>query len=219
MNKKILIAIIIIVAISAIGAVAYNMLLANDGKPRGSIVFQSDVTGVTVILLCPDETVKTGVVGSNGMLTFSELPNGDYPGVAAKDGYFSSQLIGVSVKNDGSTTIPISLMAIPSEQSLITSTNPDAVIIKRGSSGAVSVAITSQRDYAGAVSIEWNQLPVGVTAIFSPATSTIAPGGNAVITSNFSVSSSAAKGIYPLDIELSFENGEIGGFGLLLMVS
>jgi hypothetical protein len=223
LNRQILIAIIVIVAISALGTVVYNILLANDSTPRGSILFQSDVAGVAVTLLGPDETLRYDVIGTNGMLTLSALPNGDYQGIATKKGYNPSQLMGTSIKNGGSTTIPIFMTAIPSEQSLYAASNPSAVVIKQGSSGAITVTVTSPNDYESVVSLNCYQLPSWVTATFDSPSFTLAAGGDASSILTLNVSSTATKGIYPVNIEMKNEHerssDSILWLGFLLQVS
>jgi chemotaxis response regulator CheB len=49
LNKKILIAIIVIIAVSIAGTVALNVFLANNPPQfRGTLVFQADMAGVSV---------------------------------------------------------------------------------------------------------------------------------------------------------------------------
>ena len=87
MNKKIFGAIIAIVAISIAGTVALYALSPNNSvfPFNGIMVLQSDVTGVNVTILGPEETLKTGVIGDSGELTFTGLPEGNYQAIAAKE--------------------------------------------------------------------------------------------------------------------------------------
>lgn len=221
MNKKILIAIIVILAVSIAGTAALYALSANDGilPARGTLVFQSDVAGVNVAILGPEETLRTGVIGEKGELTLTGLPDGDYQAIATKDGYTSHYVMGTSINYGGRTTVPIYMMAIPEEQPLYVSGNPNAVIIKQGSSRTVTVTVTSLNDFVGAVSLDCMQLPSGVTATFDPASVTLTAGGKASSTLTLTISSTATKGIYPVDIDLSTEQLGTGGFGLLFQVS
>jgi len=223
-NKKILIAIIVIVAISIVGTAALYALSANDGmfEFSGTMVFQSDVTGVSIAILGPEETLKTGAIGDSGELTFTGLPEGDYQAIAVKEGYTSHHVMGTSINRGymgGKTTVPISMMAMPDEMPLYVSANPNAVIIKQGSSKYVTVTVTSMNDVVDEVSLDCTQLPSGVTAAFSPASVTLTAGGKASSTLTLTVSSTAAKGIYGVDIELNTEELGTGGFALLFEVS
>jgi hypothetical protein len=227
LNKKILIAIIVIVVVSIAGTVVFYALFANDctSTPKGTMVLQSDVTGVNVAILGPEETLKTGVIGDNGEITFTGLPNGNYQAIATKEGYNTHYVMGTSINYGGRTTVPIYMTTVPEEQPLYLSTNPNAVIIKQGSSGTVTATATSLNDYVGTVSLSCNQmvLPSGVTAAFDPASGSVTAGGKTLSTLTLTVSSTATKGIYQVYIDLSYEQGtsggEIGGYGLLLQVS
>ena len=224
MNKKILIAIIVILAVSIAGTVAIYALSANDDMFQfsGTMVFQSDVTGVNVAILGPEETLKTGVIGDNGELTFTGLPEGDYQAIATKEGYTSHHVMATSINRGymgGKTTIPISMMAMPEEMPLYVSANPNAVIIKQGSNKTITVTVTSMNDVVGEVSLDCMQLPSGVTATFSPASVTLTAGGKASSTLTLTVSSTAAKGIYGVDIDLNTEQLGTGGFALLFQVT
>jgi hypothetical protein len=224
LNKKILIAIIVILAISIAGTVTLYALSANDDMFQfsGTMVFQSDVTGVNVAILGTEETLKTGIIGDNGEVTFTGLPEGDYQAIAIKEGYTSHHVMGTSINRGymgGKTTIPISMMAMPEEMPLYVSANPNAVIITQGSSKTITVTVTSMNDVAGEVSLDCMQLPSGVTATFSPASVTLTAGGKASSTLTLTVSSTAAKGIYGVDIELNTEQLGTGGFALLFQVT
>ena len=76
MNKRDIV--LIIVAVSIIGTVLYNMYLAGNSTPKGSFLFQSDVGEVTVTILGPEETIRSRVTGQNGELTLKDLPDGHY---------------------------------------------------------------------------------------------------------------------------------------------
>jgi uncharacterized protein YfaS (alpha-2-macroglobulin family) len=224
LNRKILIAIIVIVAVSIAGTVVLNVWLANNNGSqfRGTLVFQSDIAGVAVTVLGPEETLKTGVTGANGEVSFTGLPEGDYQAIAVKDGYTSHYMMGTSINHalmGGRTTVPINMVVIPDEQPLYVSASPGGLVIKQGSSGTAQVTVTSLKDYAGAVSLNCMQLPSGVTAAFDPPSVTLNAGGSTSTTLTLTVSSTATKGIYAVDIELSTEQLGTGGFGLLLQVS
>jgi hypothetical protein len=223
LNRKILLAIIVIVAVSIAGTVALNVFLAsNPPQFRGTLVFQTGIAGVSVTVLGPEETLMTGVTGANGEVTFTGLLEGDYQAIAVKDGYTSHYMMGTSINHalmGGRTTVPINMVAIPDEQPLYVSTSPGGLVIKQENSGTAQVTVTSLNDYACAVSLNCMQLPSGVTAVFDPPSVTVNAGGSASSTLTLTVSSTAVQGIYEVDIELSTEQLGTGGLGLLLQVA
>jgi len=216
MNKKILIAIIVIVAVSIVGIVALNALLANNNPttPNGTMVLQSDVAGVNVAILGPEETIKTGVIGNNGEITFTGLPDGKYNAIATKLGYSNHYVLSTSINNGGQTTVQIYMDAVSEHDPLHLSTSPSAVIIKQGSSKTVTVTTTSLNDYAGEVSMSCHGSTSGVTGVFNPASGSITDGGTLSSTLTLTVSSTATKGIHQVYIDLEHSNGGIGGYGL-----
>jgi hypothetical protein len=223
MKQKMLILLIVIIAVSVIGAVVLHALLANNGIPfSGTMVFESDVTGVTVTILGPEETLKTGLIGENGQVTFTGLPEGNYQAIATKDGYTAHYVAGTSINPafmGGMTTVPIYMMEIPDELPVYAISNPNAVIINQGSSKTVTVTVTSMNNFAGEVSLDIMQLPAGVTATLNPESVTLTAGGKASSTLTLTVSTTATEGIYPLDVDLATEQLSTGGLGLLLQVS
>jgi hypothetical protein len=224
LNKKILVAIIVILAVSIAGTVALYALSANDGifPFSGTMVFQSDVAGVNVAILGPEKTLRTGVIGDNGEFTFTGLPEGDHQAIATKDGYTAHYVMGTSINRGfmgGRTTVQVYMMPLPEEQPLYVSGNPNAVIIKQGSSQTITVTVTSLSDFVGVVSLDCMQLPSGVTATFEPTSVTLTAGGKAASTLTLTVSSTATKGTCGVNIDLSTEQLGTGGLGLLLQVS
>jgi prolipoprotein diacylglyceryltransferase len=222
LNKKKMIAIMVIVAVSIAGTVVFYALFANENVPfMGTMVFQSNVAGVTVTMLGPDEMFKTGLVGENGELTFAGLPEGDYEAIYTKDGYTTGR-VGNSINRGvmgGRKTVVINMEAFPVHLPLYASTNPSAVIIKQGSSKTVTVTVTSLVDFVGEGSLDCMQLPSGVTVAFSPANVTLTAGGKASSTLTLMVNSTAAKGIYPVDVVYSTEQHINIWLALLLQVS
>lgn len=221
MNKKILIAIIVILAISIAGTVALYALSANDNlfPFSGTMVFQSDVTGVNVAILGPEETLRTGVIWDNGETTFTGLPDGNYQAIANKEGYTNHYVLSTSINHGGRTTVPIYMTTVPEQDPLHLSTSPNAVIIKQGSSKTVTATATSLNNYVGEVSMSCNVLPSGVTAAFNPASGSATAGGKVSSTLTLTVNSTATKGIDQVYINLDYGGGGIGGYGLLLQVS
>ncbi len=220
MNKKILIAIIIILAISVAGTATYYLLFARDGAlSRGTLVFQSDVAGANVSVLGPAETLRTGVIGGDGELVFTGLPDGNYQAVAVKDGYTSHYVMAASIIRGGRTTVPIYMTPLQWEEHVTVSTDPNAIIIKQGSSRNTVAMVTSTYDYVGVVSLSCSQLPSGVTASFDPASVTLTAGGKASSTLTLMASSTATKGNYWVNIDLLYEDNRSSGVALMLQVS
>ena len=221
MNKKTLMAIIIILAVSIAGIVALNMFLANNNtlSSNGTMVLQSDVTGVNVTVLGPEETVRTGVIGNNGELTFTGLPDGKYNGIATKVGYSNHYILSTSINNGGQTTVQIYMYAAPEQDPLHLSTNPSAIIVKQGNSKTAIVTVTSLNNYAGEVSMSCQVSTLGVTGVFNPASGSITAGGTLSSTLTLTVSSTATKGIHQVYIELEHSSGGIGGYGLILEIT
>lgn len=216
-----LIAIIVVVAVSIAGTLALNAFLGNNGasQDRGTLVFQSDETGVTMTIFGPEETFRTGTTGNTRQLTLTNLPGGSYRGIATKDGYLPSEILGISLASGGSTNILISLVTIQPTEPVSVSTNPNAIIVKQGTSGTIAVTATSLHDYAGQVSLNCYGLPSGVAASFDPADVTLNPGGAGTLTLTLTVSSTTAKGVYPVSWGVVSGHHESAGLGFLLQVS
>ena len=218
MNKKILIAIIAILAVSIAGTGVYYALLGQNISAKGTLVVQSNVSGVAVTFLGPEETIKTGVTGANGEVTFTELPLGSYTGIATKDGYNPHYIMELLISYGGYRTFSMPMTIDDSGGTPITS-NPAALIIKQGGTGTTTVTIPSS-GFSGAVSLSCTQLPSGVTATFDPASVTFT-NGKVTSTLTLTASSTATKGTYnSILIHLSNGEGSLSSvFGLLLQVS
>jgi len=221
LNKKILIAIMLIVAVSIAGTVALNVLLNKDGTSQsgGKLVFQSDVAGLTVTILGPEETFRTGTTGDNRQLTFTNLPGGSYRGIATKEGYSPSEIMGISLTSGGSATILVSVGTIQPTEPVYTSTNPNALNIKQGNSGTIRATVTSLHDYVGPVSLNCYGLPSGLIASFDPSDVTLNAGGVGTLTLTLTVSSTAVKGVYLISWGVVSGQHEGTGLGFLLQVS
>jgi len=218
LNKKILIAIIVILGVSIAGTAVYYAFLAQDTSVKGTLVVQTNVSGVAVTFLGPEETHKTGITGANGEVTFTGLPGGSYEGIATKEGYAQYYMSSINVRQGGRVTLPITMTEDISGSYL--SSNPAALIIKQGSTGTTTVTIASA-GFSGAVSLSCTQLPSGVTATLDPASVTFTDDETVTSTLTLTVSSTAKKGIYTsILIHLSNEAGSMSSvFGLLLQVS
>ena len=221
MNKKILIAVIAILAITIVGIIALNTLLTNDdtSPSKGTMAIQSDVPSTNVAILGPEETLKTGITGNNGEITFTDLPDGTYQVIANKEGYSNHYVLSTSINHGGRTTLPIYMNTVPEQDTLHLSTNPLALIIKQGNSKTVTATATSLNSFMGEVSMNCTVLPSGVTAAFNPESSSITADGKISSTLTLTVGSTVTKGIYQVYINMDYGSGEISGYGLLLQVT
>ena len=221
LNKKTLMVIIIIFAVSIAGIVALNMFLANDNTSpsNGTMVLQSDITGVNVAILGPEDTSRTGVIGNDGELTFTGLPDGKYNAIATKVGYSNHYVLSTSIKNGGQTTVQIHMDPVPEQDPLHLSTNPSAIIVKQGNSKTVTLTVTSLNNYAGEVSMSYQVSTLGVTGVLNPTSGSITAGGTLSSTLTLTVSSTATKGIHQVYINLEHSSGGIGGYGLILEIT
>jgi hypothetical protein len=86
------------------------------------------------------------------------------------------------------------LTEISSETSFVLSSSVSALSIMEMSTGGATLTVTPKNGFNGSVSLAVTGLPSGVTAAFSPASTT----GTSTVT--FTVSASAAAGTYPLTI-------------------
>lgn len=218
LNKRTMAITLIIVAVvivSIVGTLALNASLAKAQK--GSVTFQSDVAGVTVALVGPSETVISGVIGQNRQFTFLDIPVGTYQGIATKDGYEPSHIVGVTINPSGNPVIPLSLNPKSPMEQVYVSTNPQAVIIRQGSNGTITVTATSPYDFEGEVTFSCS-LPSGVTESYSPGSVTLTSGGTASTTLTLTVSSVVVKGIYAIPMELTYGQHQGIGLGFLLQV-
>ena len=222
LNKKMSAAVVAIVAVAVVAAVVSYALFINDDEPfSGTVVFQSNVVGVTATMTCPDEMVRTGVIGESGELTFTDLPEGDYWYVCAKDGYSTTCGSGSVIRGvmDGRTTFVVNMDTYPAHLPLYISANPSAVVITQGSSGTVTVTVASLLDFSGEGSMDCAQLPSGVTSAFSPAAVTLVASGEASSTLTLTVGSTAPKGSYFVELVCSTEQHINMQLALLLQIS
>jgi hypothetical protein len=221
MKKKILIIITVIVAASIAGTILINALLNKDNTSQsmGTLMFQSEVVGVTVTILGPDETLRTGTTGENRQVTFTNLPGGNYRGIASKEGYSPSEIMGISLTAGGFSTVMVNVQPIQPNEPVYANANPGAINVKQGNSGNIQVTVTSQNDYAGTVSVNCYGLPSGVTASLNPASVTLNAGGVGSLTLTLTATSTAAKDTYPISWGVASGQHEGVGLGFLLQVS
>lgn len=222
LRRRTLAAVVAVGIIVVTGTVVSYALFVNDDETFvGTVVFQSNVAGVTATMVGPDEMVRTGVIGENGELTFTDLPEGDYWYICAKDGYSTTCGSGSISRGvtEGRTTFVINMGVYPAYLPLYISTNPGAVVITQGSSGTVTVTVASLLDITGDGSMDCAQLPSGVTVAFSPAAITLAAGGNASSILVLTVGSTTPKGSYFVEVICSTEQNINIQLALLLQVS
>jgi len=104
---------------------------------------------------------------------------------SAAAGKSTLTVTGTSGSLTETTTISLTITAPPS---YTVSTSPSSVTVAEGGSGASTITVTPQNGFNGTVALAASGLPTGVTASFSPASTT----GASTLT--LSASSSAAKG-------------------------
>lgn len=228
MNKKIL-ATILVVVIAVAAASAYVLLSQQPGDATGALTVRweningAKISGLTLTILGPQETMKTGVTDQNGEVTFTGLPAGSYEGIATKDGY---QVIFISATvNNAKTTTLNSAINTEQNSQIQVSVNPKAAIIGQGDTATIAVRLISTDNSAGTFNLGYTDaegtgaLPSGVTATFDPSSVTLTAGREATSTLTLSASSTAPKGIYKIGITISDQYSPLGYGWLLLQIA
>lgn len=177
--------------------------------------------GVTARMVGPDEMVRTGIIGESLELSFSDLPEGDYWYICTKEGHSTVGGSG-SVNREiggGVRTFVIPMEILSTALPLYISTDPSAVVIKQGSSGAVTARVSSVLGFAGDGSMSCLEMPSGVTATFSPGIIALAAGGTTSSTLTLTADSAAPKGNYFVDVVCSTDQHVNVQLALLLQIS
>lgn len=226
MNKKILATILIVVI--AVSAVSVYVLLSQEPSDaagtltvRWEDVNGAKISGVTLTIMGPQETIRSAVTGENGEVTFTDLPEGDYEGIASKDGY---QTVFINAKVTSAKTTTLNSGINLEQSSIQASITPLATIINQGNTGAVTLNVVSADNTAGEFSLGYTDaegtgnLPIGVTVTFDSESLTLAAGGEATSTLTLSASSTAPKGIYKIGVTISDQNSPLGYGWLLLQI-
>jgi subtilase family serine protease len=128
--------------------------------------------------------------GSNYAVDLNDVRNGSNNGFSAVSGYDLTtgwgSPAGQHLIND--------LTGTSGQASFLLSSSASALSISRASTGVATITVTAENSFSGSVILGVSGLPSGVTAAFSPATTT------KTSTVTFTVNSSAAGGFYPLTI-------------------
>jgi len=128
--------------------------------------------------------------GSNYAVDLNDVRNGSNNGFSAVSGYDLAtgwgSPAGQHLIND--------LTGTSVQPSFLLSSSASALSIIRASTGVATITVTAENSFSGSVILGVSGLPSGVTAAFSPATTT------KTSTVTFAVNSSAAGGFYPLTI-------------------
>jgi len=228
MNKKILATLLVVVI--AVAAVSVYVLLSHQpSDAAGALTVRweningAKISGVTLTILGPQETMKTGVTDQNGEVTFTGLPPGNYEGIATKDGY---QVIFISaIVNNARTTTLNSGINQEQPYHVQVSVNTKAATIGQSDTATIAVSLASTDNSAGTFTLSYTDaegtgaLPSGVTATFDPSTVTLTAGGQAASTLTLSASSTAPRGIYKIGVTISDQYSPLGYGWLLLQVS
>jgi cellulose 1,4-beta-cellobiosidase len=122
-------------------------------------------------------------------------PTGAYPNSPPAGSFFLTQFR--DLVNNAFPAIPTSTSTSPG---LAVAANPAALTVNRGASATSNLTLTRSNGFSGAVTFTASGLPAGVTASFSPAT-TSATGTSSVVA--FSASSTAALGAAAVTITAS----------------
>jgi len=219
---KNLAATIAVAAVVVVGVAASYMLFVHDDEPfLGTVVFQSNMAGVTATMVGPDDTVRTGLIGESLELSFPGLPEGDYWHICTMQGYSTIGGSG-SVSREiggGTMTFFIDIEVLSAALPVYISTDPSATVIRQGSSGTVTATVASVLDFAGDGLMSCSGLPSGVAAVFTPGTITIALGGEASSTLTLTAGSDAPKGNYFVDLVCSTDQHVNMQIALLLQIS
>jgi hypothetical protein len=228
MNKKIL-ALLLVVVIAVAAVSVYVLFSQQPSDAAGALTVRWEningvkISGVTLTILGPQETMKTGVTDQNGEVTFTGLPAGNYEGIATKDGY---QVVFISaIVNNAKTTTLNSGINQEQPSQIQVSVNPKAAIIGQGDTAKIAVSLISTDNSAGTVTLGYTDaegtgtLPSGVTATFDPSSVTLTADGEASSSLTLSASSTAPKGIYKIGITISDQYSPLGYGWLLLQVS
>jgi cellulose 1,4-beta-cellobiosidase len=120
-------------------------------------------------------------------------PTGAYPNSPPAGSFFLTQFR--DLVNNAFPAIPTS-----TSPGLAVAANPAALTVNRGASATSNLTLTRSNGFSGAVTFTASGLPAGVTASFSPAT-TSATGTSSVVA--FSASSTAALGAAAVTITAS----------------
>jgi len=228
MDKKIL-AILLVVVVAVAAVSVYVLLSQESGDAAGALTVNwedingAKIGGVTLTMMGPQETIRSAVTNQNGAVTFIDLPEGDYEGIAAKEGY---QTIFITAQvTSGKTTILNSGINQEQQSSIQASITPMATVIKQGETGTVTFNALSIDDTAGTFSLAYvdydgqSTLPTGVSATFNPESLTLSAGGQASASLSLSAISSAPAGIYKIGVTISDQHGPLAYGWLLLQVS
>jgi hypothetical protein len=128
--------------------------------------------------------------GSNYLVDLNDIRSGSNNGFSAVSGYDLTtgwgSPAGQHLIND--------LTGTSGQASFLLSSSASALSITRASTGVATITVTAENSFNGSVILGVSGLPSGVTAAFSPTTTT----KNSTVT--FTVNSSAAGGLYPLTI-------------------
>jgi subtilase family serine protease len=128
--------------------------------------------------------------GSNYSADLNDIRSGNNNGFSAVSGYDLAtgwgSPAGQHLIND--------LTGTSGQPSFLLSSSASALSLTRASTGVATITVTAENSFSGSVILGVSGLPSGVTAAFSPTTTT------KTSTVTFSVNSSAAGGTYPLTI-------------------
>jgi subtilase family serine protease len=128
--------------------------------------------------------------GSNYVANLNDIRSGSNNGFSAVSGYDLTTGWG----SPAGQHLINNLTGTSGQPSFLLSSFASALSITRASTGVATITVKAENSFSSSVALGVSGLPSGVTAAFSPATTT----KNSTVT--FTVNSSAAGGFYPLTI-------------------
>ncbi|HEU67711.1 MAG TPA: hypothetical protein ENN53_00520 [Candidatus Acetothermia bacterium] len=160
-----------------------KITLTRTGDFKGEIEFS--ITGVPTGMTAKFDPVKTTTTGTETTLALTV-------GEAVAVQKYTLKVVATSGKTKKEATLEVNVQVKP-DFSL--ATTPSALTVKQGASGTVTVNITRNATFTGAVALTLEGAPAGVTGAFSPASAT---GATSTLTLN--VAPTAAAGTSTLTI-------------------
>jgi subtilase family serine protease len=128
--------------------------------------------------------------GSNYTTDLHDIRSGNNGGFSAVSGYDLATGWG----SPGGQHLINDLTGTSGQPSFLLSSSASALSLNRSSTGPATITVTPENSFSGSVILGVSGLPSGVTAAFSPTTT------SKTSTVTFAVNSSAAAGTYPLTI-------------------
>src|SRR6266566_2471994 len=180
------------ITVSSINNFAGTITLSASSSPAGPMTNFSTNT----------VTVSSGMTASS-KLTIS-IPQSTSPGS------YSITVTGTNGSASGTHTTSISVSVVsPSSPNFTINSSPTSLTVAQGSSGTISITLTSGNSFSGTISLSAAVLPSGPLASLNPSSVTLKSGGSASSTLTVSkaasgyYSTSVAQGNYAVNVTAS----------------